>query len=304
VKQVNVTNRTQLNFGRNIFGISFSLPAVSFLFVFIFCSIAYCLFMSFYDWSLFDLGAEKTFTGFSNYLQMMNDEVFGYALKNTFIITGSCLLVETLLGFFIALVLWKIRRPLRIVQAIILLPMITSPVIVGLIWRYIYDPQYGILNWFLQNIGLSTYAWLADEKTALLSVIIVDIWQMTPFTSLILYASMMGISEEWIEAAQVDGARFWTIVKAIIIPSVIPMLFFILLMRLMDLLKIFDTIYVLTRGGPKYATETLAMYTYKAGFSQYRMGYAMALSIVSLLLILLVAYLVQILRKNYLKRLD
>ncbi len=304
MKRANVYNRTQLNIKRNIFGISFSLPVVSFLFVFIFCSIAYCLFMSFYDWSLFDLGASKTYTGFSNYLQMMNDEVFGYALLNTSIITGACLLAETLLGFSIALVLWKIKRPLRIVQAIILLPMITSPVIVGLIWRYIYDPQYGILNWFLHNIGLSTYAWLADEKTALLSVIIVDIWQMTPFTSLILYASMMGISEDLIEAAEVDGAKFWTIVKAIIIPSVIPMLFFILLMRLMDLLKIFDTIYVLTRGGPKYATETLAMYTYKAGFSQYRMGYAMALSIVSLLLILLVAYLVQRLRKNYLKRLD
>lgn len=234
---------------------------------------------------------------------MLQDEVFGYALLNTFIITGTCLLVETVLGFAIALVLWKVRRPLRIVQAIILLPMITSPVIVGLIWRYIYDPQYGILNWFLHSLDVSTYAWLADEKTALFSVILVDIWQMTPFTTLILFASMMGISDDWIEAAQVDGARFFSIVRHIIIPSVIPMLFFVLLMRLMDLLKIFDTIYVLTRGGPKYATETLAMYTYKAGFSQYRMGYAMALSIVSLLLIVLLAYVVNRIRKNYSKRL-
>lgn len=271
-------------------GYAFSLPAVLFLSFFIIASTLYCFYMSFFEWKLFDMGANKAFVGLNNYINLLKDTVFGTVLKNTLLIVVCCLIVETLLGFVIALVLWALKRTLRIVQTIFLLPMITSPVIVALIWRYIYDPQFGILNYVLRNtVGVENIAWLGDAKYALPSVILVDIWQMTPFTILILYAAMMNISEEWIEAAQVDGAGFFKIVKKIVIPSVLPMTTFVILMRTMDLLKIFDTIYVLTRGGPGYSTETLAMYTYKVGFSQYNMGYAMALSIVTLLIVLVIS---------------
>lgn len=273
-----------------VIGYAFSLPAVIFLSFFIILSIFYCFYMSFFDWKLFDMGADKTFVGLDNYLNILKDTVFGTVLKNTLLIVACCLVFETLLGFAIALVLWALKRTLRVVQTIFLLPMITSPVIVALIWRYIYDPQFGILNYVLRNtVGVGNTAWLGDAKYALPSVILVDIWQMTPFTILILYAAMMNINEEWIEAAQVDGAGFFRIVRKIVVPAVLPMTTFVLLMRTMDLLKIFDTIYVLTRGGPGYSTETLAMYTYKVGFSQYNMGYAMALSIVTLLIVLAVS---------------
>lgn len=273
-----------------VIGYAFSLPAVIFLSFFIILSIFYCFYMSFFDWKLFDMGANKTFVGLGNYLNILKDTVFGTVLKNTLLIVACCLVFETLLGFAIALVLWALKRTLRVVQTIFLLPMITSPVIVALIWRYIYDPQFGILNYVLRNtVGVGNIAWLGDAKYALPSVILVDIWQMTPFTILILYAAMMNINEEWIEAAQVDGAGFFRIVRKIVVPAVLPMTTFVLLMRTMDLLKIFDTIYVLTRGGPGYSTETLAMYTYKVGFSQYNMGYAMALSIVTLLIVLAVS---------------
>lgn len=246
--------------------------------------------MSFFEWKLFDMGANKTFVGFGNYLRLFKDEVFGTVLINTLLIVFVCLVLETILGFVIALALWTLKRPSRLVQTILLLPMITSPVIVALIWRYIYDPQFGILNYFLgKAFGIKNIAWLADARFALPSVILVDIWQMTPFTILILYAAMMNINEDWLEAAQVDGAGFFKTVQKIVIPSVVPMTGFVLLMRSMDLLKIFDTVYVLTRGGPGYATETLAMYTYKVGFSQYDMGYAMALSIVTLIIVLLMS---------------
>ncbi len=273
-----------------VIGYAFSLPAVIFLAFFIIISILYCLYMSFFEWKLFDMGASKEFVGLANYAYMLKDAVFRTVLKNTLLIVACCLAVETLLGFAIALVLWALNRTLRVVQTIFLLPMITSPVIVALIWRYIYDPQFGILNYVLRNTaGIGNIAWLGDARYALASVILVDIWQMTPFTILILYAAMMNINEEWIEAAQMDGAGFFTIARRIIVPSVLPMTTFVLLMRTMDLLKIFDTIYVLTRGGPGYSTETLAMYTYKVGFSQYNMGYAMALSIITLLIVLAIS---------------
>ena len=278
------------NKAKRLMGYSFSMPAVIFLSFFIVVSILYCFYMSFFEWKLFDMGANKVFVGLANYAKLFHDEVFGIVLKNTLLITACCLVLETLLGFAIALALWAWQRKLRVVQTIFLLPMITSPVIVALIWRYIYDPQFGILNYFLHSVfGTGNIAWLGDAKLALPSIILVDVWQMTPFTILILYAAMMNINDEWIEAAQIDGASFFKTVKKIVIPSILPMTSFILLMRTMDLLKIFDTIYVLTRGGPGCATETMAMYTYKVGFSQYDMGYAMALSIATLVVVLLLS---------------
>ena len=273
-----------------IMGYGFSLPAVLFLAFFVLFSIFYCFHMSFYEWKLFDLGAEKTFVGLDNYIYMFKDKVFRTVVGNSLLIVVCCLAVETLLGFAIALTLWAFNRTTRWMQTVFLLPMITSPVVVGLIWRYIYDPQFGILNYVLgKTLGIGDTAWLGDARYALFSVMVVDIWQMTPFTILILYAALLGISEEWIEAAQLDGAGFFTIVRRIVIPAVLPMTSFILLMRTMDLMKIFDTIYILTRGGPGYATETLAMYTYRVGFSEYNMGYAMALSIVILLIVLAIS---------------
>lgn len=271
-------------------GYSFLLPAVFFLLFFIFVSIVYSFYMSFFEWKLFDLGAEKTFVGITNYLKIFTDEVFGTSLVNTLTIVVACLVVETVLGFLIALTLWTLKKNLRVIQSIILLPMITSPVIVGLIWRYIYDPQFGILNYILRSTtGMQNLAWLGDERLSLFSVILVDIWQMTPFVVLVLYTGMTGISEDCIEAAQVDGARYWQIVRGMILPSIAPLISFAMLIRTMDLFKIFDTIYVMTKGGPGYSTETIALYTYKTGFSYYNMGYAMALSMITLVCIVAIS---------------
>lgn len=268
-------------------GYSFLIPVILFLFFFIFLATIYCFYMSFFEWKLFDLGAQKTFVGLDNYMKIFSDEVFGVSMLNTLTIVVICIFVEMTIGFFIALALWTIKKSLRTVQAMILLPMITSPVIVGLIWRYMYDTQFGIINYFLREIfSASTIAWLGNEKLSLISVIIVDIWQMTPFVVLILYAGMTAISEELFEAAQVDGASYWKIVKKIVMPSILPMISFAVLMRTMDLFKIFDTVYVMTGGGPGISSQTIAMYTYKTGFSYSHMGYAMALSIITLICII------------------
>jgi len=268
-------------------GYSFLIPTVAFLFFFIFIAILYSFYMSFFEWKLFDLGAQKLFVGMDNYLNFFKDQVFGQSLINTLLIVFFCLTVEIILGFLIALTLWTLKKSLRVIQSIILLPMITSPVVVGLIWRYIYDPQFGILNYVLEKtVGVGNLAWLGSESLSLISVIIVDIWQMTPFVILVLFTGMMTISEECIEAARVDGASYWQTVRSVILPSITPIISFCMLIRSMDLFKIFDTIYVMTKGGPGNSTETIALYTYKTGFSYYNMGYAMALSIITLICII------------------
>lgn len=271
-------------------GYGFMLPAVVFLVFFIFLSILYSFYMSFYEWKLFDLGAVRTFVGIDNYLNIFSDSVFGKALLNTLLLMFICLIAELVIGFLIALTLWTLKNCSRVIQSIILLPMITSPVVVGLLWRYIYDPQFGILNYFLRiTLGVGNLAWLGDESLSLISVMIVDIWQMTPFVVLVLYTAMMGVSDDWIEAAQVDGARYWDIVLQLILPAIAPFISFAMLIRTMDLFKIFDTIYVMTKGGPGYSTETIALYTYKTGFSYYNMGYAMALSMITLLCVIILS---------------
>ncbi len=246
--------------------------------------------MSSFEWKLYDLGAEKIFVGLQNYIQAFSDEVFVASFINTIVITVACLSIELCLGFCIALLLWLLKKSLRVVQSIILLPMIISPVVVALMWRYLYDTQFGMINWILRNLGVSSIAWLGDPNLSLLSVIIVDIWQMTSFSIIILYAAMNAIDDTWIEAAQVDGAKLWQVVVNIIIPSIKSMIGFTILMRMMDLLKIFDTIYVMTGGGPGYSSQSLAIFTYKVGFSQSKMGYAMALSMITLVCTMIVSY--------------
>lgn len=271
-------------------GNAFLIPGISFLFFFIFIPIIYSIYMSLFEWKLFDLGREKTFVGLSNFAKIFSDKAFLTVLINTLTIVVVCLVIEVILGFIISLSLWNMKKNLRAVQALILLPMITSPVIVGLIWRFIYDPQFGILNYVLRNtIGISNIAWLGSTDTALISVMFVDIWQMTSFVILILYAGMTSIPNECLEAAQVDGTTYLQTVRYMIIPSISQYIILVLMMRTMDLFKIFDTIYTLTQGGPKYATETFSMYIYKTSFQFYDMGYAMALSLVSLICIFIIS---------------
>ena len=246
--------------------------------------------MSLYEWKLFDLGRDKAFVGLDNFLRIFSDELFVNAAANTLTIVFFCLIVELVLGFCIALSLWNIQRSLKAVHALILLPMITSPVIVALIWRLIYDPQFGILNYVLRTVlGIANPAWLGDANLALPSVIIVDIWQMTSFVILILYASMTNIPLDCVEAAVVDGASYGQMVRYVIIPSSLSAVVLVMMLRTMDLFRIFDTIYVLTRGGPGSATESLSTYIYKTSFLHYDMGYAMALSLITLACIIIIS---------------
>jgi len=226
----------------------------------------------------------EAFAGLANFTRLLTDDFFWRALGQTLAFTFGALTLEFLLGLALALLLHSRIRGRNLWRALFLLPMILPPVVAGVIWRLIYNPSFGILNAALQWLGFDTarLTWLADPSVALAAVIIVDVWEWTPFVFLILLAGLQAIPEEPYEAARIDGSSAWQTFRHITLPLLAPAILVALLLRTFDLLRLFDQIFILTQGGPGFATETVSLYIYKTAFRFYDFGYAAALSFVLL----------------------
>ena len=212
------------------------------------------------------------------------------ALLNTVLFVVGSVTIELVLGFIVATALFNINEGRKLANAIILLPMIITPVITALLWRYLLDPQFGIVAQVMTLLGGhgGIDVW-GSSSLALPGLMLVDIWQWTPFAILVLHAGMLTIPPEQFEAAAMDGAGQLRIAWSIVLPAIMPQILVVLLFRTMDTYRIFDTVFVLTRGGPRDATETIGLYTYRTGFSYTQMGYAMALSILILVTVAIIS---------------
>ena len=169
--------------------------------------------------------------------------------------------------------------------------MLLPPVVVAVIWRLIYNPQFGVLNGMLRGFGMNTSAltWTSAEGSALASVILVDVWEWTPFLFLLLSAGLQALPQEPLEAARLDGASAWQTFRDIVVPLLKPVIVLAILLRAMDLLRIFDQIFILTQGGPGFATETVSLYIYRTAFRFFNFGYAAAMSFLGLALTIVFA---------------
>jgi multiple sugar transport system permease protein len=268
-------------------GYGLALPAIVALVFVILVPLGWSLVLSLYSWSLTDIDHHKPYVGLANFRHALRDSEVRTAARNTLELVVGAVTVELVLGFAVALALYHVTRGRRLANAIVLLPMIITPVIVALIWRYLLDPQFGIVNYMAGRSGLTDgqTPWLGSERLALPAIGLIDVWQWTPFVILILHAGMLAIPSELTEAARVDGASAWRIVRHIFLPALRPLILLVLLFRTMDVYRLFDTVYVLTQGGPGLSSETLGMHTYRTGFIFFDMGYAMALSILMLIVI-------------------
>ena len=226
----------------------------------------------------------EAFAGLANFARLLTDGFFWRALGQTLVFTFSALTLEFLLGLALALLLHSQIRGRSLWRALFLLPMILPPVVAGVIWRLIYNPNFGVLNAALQGLGFDTsrLTWLADPSVALAAVVVVDVWEWTPFVFLILLAGLQAIPEEPYEAARIDGSGPWQTFRHITLPLLAPAILVALLLRTFDLLRLFDQVFILTQGGPGFATETISLYIYKTAFRFYDFGYAAALSFVLL----------------------
>lgn len=227
----------------------------------------------------------------ANYARLFQDRLFSVAAGQTLLYAAAALALEFLLGLALALLVDSLVHGRALIRVGLLAPMLLPPVVAAVIWRLIYNPEFGVLNGTLRLLGINTanLTWTSGRTSAMLSVILVDVWEWTPFLFLLLTAGLQAIPAEPLEAARVDGAGYWQTLRDIILPLLKPVILLALLLRSMDLLRIFDQIFLLTQGGPGSATETVSLYIYRTAFRFSNFGYAAAMSFVGLVITMLAA---------------
>ncbi|MCX5516735.1 carbohydrate ABC transporter permease [Kaistia algarum] len=226
------------------------------------------------------------FTGARNITAVVTKAAFLHSLTVTGIFVVVSLAIELVVGFLVALALWKPIGGSRLYTTILILPFGLTPVALALAWRLIFNPAGGPLNLLLGYFGLPPLDWTASPQLALPSLIIVDIWQWTPFVTLILLAGLVALPKEPFEAASMEGAGYWSSVWHVALPMLRPLLLVVVLFRGIDLFRTFDTFWVITGGGPGNATETLNMLLYRLAFQNLNFGQASALALTMLVLII------------------
>jgi multiple sugar transport system permease protein len=230
---------------------------------------------------------DHSWHGFKWYRNLIEDARFWQSLWHTGLIAIIALPLEILFGLAMALAFNR-PVPLRgVFIAILILPSVICPVMVGAIWRLMFDVQYGPISHMIQNIlGYQLQgSWVADPNWVYPVIIIAEVWQWTPFMFLILLAALSNVDQELLDAAAIDGAGFWAILFKVSLPSIWPVLSIAILIRALDLFRIFDLVFVLTKGGPGTMTETVSMYLYTTGFQQFQTSYAGAMSVVIIVLV-------------------
>lgn len=219
------------------------------------------------------------FVGFDNYRTALAAPETWSTLRITLLITFFGLLFQIPLGIFLALALHENLRGTKIFRSILITPMLLTPVAVGLTYRFMFDTDLGVINWFLDILGIEKVNWLGSQTSALFAVIIVDSWQSVPFVMLLVLAALTAISPSLYEAARVDGANSSQIFRRLTLPLITPTLLVITMIKIMDFLKLFDTLFILTRGGPGNSTTTLGLWAYKTGFIFLELSRAAALGV-------------------------
>ncbi len=224
------------------------------------------------------------FVGLDNFVRLFTDDKFHNALFNTLTFTATAVTAEFLLGLGFALLVDAYVRRLNFIKTILLLPMMLPPIAVAIVWKLMYQPQFGVINDLLSRLGIEPSLWASGHATAMASLILVDIWEWTPFIFLMCLAGLSGLPEEPYEAAELDGANAWQKFRDLTWPFLRPVIAIALLLRIMDAFRLFDQVFILTRGGPAGATETLSYYIYKVAFRFFDIGYAAAISLFMLFL--------------------
>lgn len=274
----------------------FVIPAFVVVVALMVFPVAYTVYLSFTNWTPTSLGSPEL-VGFQNYTDLiLNDERFLDALWRTIWYTAVGLSIQCVLGVGLALIFNQDFAGRGILRTIFLMPMVAAPVAIALVWMMILDINTGILNYLLDLAFGLRVPWLSGRQVVLWSMIIIDTWQWTPFVMLITLAGLSSLPVEPFEAAVIDGASSFQLFRYITFPMLRPTILVALMFRGIDALKTFDVIYVITQGGPAFASETLNIYAFLQGFSYFNMGYASAILVLYFMLVMGVSFLFSHLR--------
>ena len=278
----------------------FAAPAMIFVGLLIAVPLAWTVYLSLTD-AQGSVRAESKFVGIANYLQVLGDtERFWPAVLRTFTFTGGAVAAEMVLGMGIALLLWRPFKGEKWVRVAILMPLVATPVAVGMMWRLIFDPNIGFANQLLSWFGIPSQPWLSGQTTALPTLIFVDVWQWTPMVVLILLAGLTSLSEEPDEAARVDGANAWQRFRFVTLPLLRSTVIVAIVLRGIDALKTFDILYSTKGkgGGSFHEVETLNVYAFGLSFDYNDYGISSTVLILFFLLIIVLMWMVTHRRKG------
>lgn len=270
-------------------------PGLAVLLIFFFLPVMAAFILSFTDFNIYSLGNPENlrFVGFDNYMKLFSDDMFWTALKNTFyfVIAGGPLSIAASLGAAI-LLNSKLIRFKGIFRLTYFLPVVTTLVAVAIVWRYIYHPRYGLLNYFLGFFGVDPLDWLGDPHLAMPAIIIMAVWKNFGYNMIIFIAGLQNIPEELYEAASLEGASAWQKFRNITLPMLAPTTIFITIITMIGYFQLFAEPYVMTQGGPLNSTLSIVLYMYQEGFRWWNIGYSTAIAF-SLFIIILIGTVIQ-----------
>lgn len=231
----------------------------------------------------------SSFIGVRNYVNIFKDAYFQKSLWNTVKFTVLAVIAETLFGLVLALFVNSLQKGQHLVRTLLLLPMLVPTVTAALIWQTMFSNNNGIINQMLEFVKISPVNWLMDVKTAFNAILIIDIWQYTPLSFLLIYAELQTVPLSQYEAADIDGASYWNKLIHIILPDISTGIGMVVLLRTIDTFRLFDKINILTRGGPANSTATISQYIYQYGTKNLQIGYSGAASVIMTAAVLILA---------------
>lgn len=263
-------------------------PGILFLITVVVLPTVFAVYISATVWNL--TGVQGVFIGMRNYQQMVHDPRFITSLGRSVYFTVASVSIELVLGLVLALGLSKITRGQDTLLSIFIIPMAITSAAVAYVFKFLLDPEIGLVNYILTSLGFDSIAFLGSTRWALNSVILTDVWQWTPLMTLIIFAGLEALPEEPFEAARIDGATTWQRFKWVTLPLLKPVISIAVLIRGMDAFRAFTKVFIMTNGGPGRASEVLSLYAYRIGFSRFNIGYATAVSMIMLFVIIMAAW--------------
>lgn len=266
-------------------GVAWTLPALTFLVMFTLYPMVNAIITSFYNWNL---TGRKKYIGGYNYQKLFSDPEIYETIWRTLQYAIIVLPATLIFGFILALLLKKSTKINVLFRTLLFTPRVSSMVAISVVWLFIYNPQYGLLNSVLGLFGIAPIRWLNDPALALPSLSIITIWRMLGYSTVVFLGGIQNISEDVLEASTIDGANPLQTVWHITIPLVSPTTFMLLILNTIEVLKMFTTINVMTDGGPAKATQNLVVMLYEYAFRRYQLGYASTIAVVLFVLILAV----------------
>jgi len=267
----------------------FIAPAILVMFGGLVFPVLDAVYLSFFDWEIGRKFSTAPFVGFENFTRMIVDPNVWESIWVTIRFGFWTITIEMVLGVGLALMLEKPIRGASIFRTIFILPLMVSPVVVALIWRYLFDARVGWINYYLGYLGIEPQVWLGDPSLAFFAIVLTDIWQWTPFIFIIVIAGLQALPSEVLEASRIDGANWWQQIFLVKLPMIKSILVIALLMRLIDVFRALEVMYIMTGGGPGRSTELLSLHIYNRAFATQQLGYASAISVLLIAIVFLLS---------------